>query len=323
MQDNTIATIIFIAAIAGIIALVVYKLRKDNNNEKVTVEDFLGLYHKNLFNVLQDVVSLLSINIDDFETKEDYERTIISTTIAKLEENCDEFGISSALFNLVDREVLTNVLYDILYTNKVQIFFSTLPEKIIKSKPELYDNEVIEAFENAEPVLNEDEDTHTESQEELKHEEEEAAEQEEESIDVSDNEKNEEVEAESESVDTAATTTDLPPREVYYGEKKDNIELTAEDVENAEFEIVEDVSALNHIDEDDSKFESLGSEANSDEIFNDPNAFTTMPDPVEEVVPIVETPEQLAGLADLPNADVDSAMHSINATLIRENVDRD
>ena len=135
MHDNIIAVIIFIIATAGLIALVVYKLRKENNNEKVTVEDFLGLYHTNLFNVLQDVVSLLSLNIDDFETKEDYERAIISTTIAKLEENCDEFGINSALFKLVDREVLTNILYNILYTNKVQIFFSTLTEKIINSKP--------------------------------------------------------------------------------------------------------------------------------------------------------------------------------------------
>ena len=279
MHDNIIAVIIFIIATAGLIALVVYKLRKENNNEKVTVEDFLGLYHTNLFNVLQDVVSLLSLNIDDFETKEDYERAIISTTITKLEENCDEFGINSALFKLVDREVLTNILYNILYTNKVQIFFSTLPEKIIKSKPELYDNEVIEAFENAQPVLSEDEDTHIEPQEEPKHEEEEVTKQEEEDTDVSDNEKNEETKAETESVDTA--DADLPPREVYYGEKKDDIELTIEDVENAEVEIV------------------------------------------EEIVPIVETAEQLTELADLPNADVDSAMHSINTTLIRENVDRD
>lgn len=322
MHDNIIATIIFILAICGIIALVVYKLRKDNNNEKVTVESFLDLYHTNLFNVLQDVVSLLSINIDDFETKEEYERTIISTTIEKLEENCDEFGISSALLKLVDREVLTNILYDILYTNKVQIFFSTLPEKIIKSKPELYDNEVIEAFENAQPVLGEDENTHIEPQEEPKHEEEEVTKQEEKDTDVSDNEKNEETEAETESVDTESTDTDLPPREVYYGKKNDDVKLTVEDVENAEVEIVEP-SALNNVDEEVSELESLGSEVNNDEIFTDSNTFTTMPDPIERIVPIAETSEELASLADLPNADVDSAMNSINATLIRENVDHD
>lgn len=245
MHDNIIATIIFIAAIGGLIALVVYKLRKENNSD-VTIDDFLDIYGSNLFNVLQDVVSLLSINIDEFETKEEYERAIISTTIAKLEENCDEFGISSILLKTVDREVLTNILYDILYTNKVQIFFSTLPERIIKSKPELYDEEVIEAFENAEPVIYEDEDTHTETQEEPEHEEEAVVEQEAAVADVSDDEKNEKVEASDESVNEETDVAELTPRKVYYGGmQKEAIKIAAEDVANAEVEILEDVSATN------------------------------------------------------------------------------
>ena len=259
MRDNIIAAMIFIIAIAGLIALVVYKMRKDNN--KVTIEDFLDIYRINLFNVIQDVVNLLSINVEEFETKEEYERTIISVTISKLEENCDEFGISSALFKLIDKDVLTNALYDILYTNKVQIFFSTLPEKIIKIKPELYDKEVIEAFENAQSVIGEDEETPNEIKEES-YIEEENTEQKEEDTDVSYDEKNEEIEEEvhteastvnnenAEETDNNITTSEvsieenieesttngLPPREVYYGTPKEKLS-TEFSVEDAVFEV--------------------------------------------------------------------------------------
>lgn len=274
MQDNVFAVIIFVAAIAGLIALVVYKMRKTTNQE-VTIEGFLDIYYQNLFGVIQDVVSLLSINVEDFETKEEYERTIISTTIAKLEENCDEFGISAALFRLVDRQVLTDVLYDILYTNKVQIFFSSLTEKVVKAKPELYDKEVIEAFENADPLIDEDDNNHDELQEEPVNEEEEIAEQTKENIDVSDAEADEEAEADDALADNEvvkgeettigipekdttdneytfsgwvsetppeegveeSTTNGLPPREAYYGEPKKRIEFNAEDLEGAVLEI--------------------------------------------------------------------------------------
>lgn len=282
MTDNVIAVIVFVAAIAGIIALVVYKMRK-TTNQQVTIEGFLDIYYQNLFGVIQDVVSLLSINIENFETKEEYERAIISTTIAKLEENCDEFGISSALFKLVDKKVLTDVLYDILYTNKVQIFFSSLTGKVIETKPELYDKEVIEAFENAEPVISEDENNHDELQEEQVNDEEEIAEQTEENTDVSDDEEGTETEAEPEPV----SDRKLPPRETYYGEKKEPIGIAELDLENSEFET-----------------------------FGDPTEFYVH---AEEVIPIVETAEQMAYLAELPNVDANSA----NETLIGEHVDHE
>lgn len=185
MHDNLIAVIIFIVAIICIIAIVAYRMHKNNNI--VTVEGFIDIYYNNIFGAIQDVVSLLSIDVDDFETKEEYEKAIISTTVIKLEENCDEFGINSSLFKLVDKDVLTDMLYDILYTNKVQIFFSSITEKTVKIKPELYDAEVIEAFENAQPVLGE---TSDECEENSTIEE--NSEQIEKDTNVSDNEKNKE-----------------------------------------------------------------------------------------------------------------------------------
>lgn len=297
MMDNIVAVIIFIIAIAGVIALVVYKMRKGNN--EVSIESFLDIYYQNLFGVIQDVVSLLSINVEDFETKEEYERVIISTTIVKLEENCEEFGISSALFKLVDKEVLTNVLYDILYTNKVQIFFSTLTEKIIKSKPELYDDEVIEAFENAEPALNEENDTHTESQEEPKHEEE-IVEQEETIVDAPNNEEITEIGEE----DTCEVI------ESANNEDNSLSSIHTEDTTNEENEI-EDIANIGIEAEILPKNETIDNEPVEDVVHTEEPTYT------------VETAEQLANLAELPNADVDSAEYSIRSALAREHIDRD
>lgn len=274
MSDNIIAVIIFVLCIIGLIALVVYKMKKDNNN-KFNIDKFFDAYYVNFINVIQDVVSILCVNIDNFETKEEYERAIISATIAKLEENCDEFGIDSTLFRLVDRNILVNFLYDILYTNKVQIFFNSLSEKIINNKPELYDNDVIEAFKNSEPALNEDENTHTESQEEPEHEEEKVVKQEETITDVSNNEETEEIK-EVESVND--NTDPLPPREEYYGkENKESIVFTEEDIVTAELEITDNTSELFAVGE---TFSESGAFA-----FND----------------VIETAEQLADLAELPN----------------------
>ena len=143
-MDNIIATIIFIAAIAGIIALVAYKMYKNNNNS-LTVDEFLAVHYDSVVGALQDVVALLLINIDNYPDKESYEKAIINTTIVKLEENCEAFGIGTGIFDIVNKDALTDGLYDILHKEKVNVFANTVPNIVIEAKPELYDTEVIEA----------------------------------------------------------------------------------------------------------------------------------------------------------------------------------
>ena len=143
-MDNILATIILILAITGMIALTVYKMYKNNNNS-LTVDEFLAVHYDSVVGALQDVVALLLINIDNYPDKESYEKAIINTTIVKLEENCDAFGISAGIFDIVNKDALTNGLYDILHKEKVNVFTNTIPNAVIEAKPELYDTEVIEA----------------------------------------------------------------------------------------------------------------------------------------------------------------------------------
>ena len=146
MIDNYIAALVLLLCVIICIAVIVYKRKK--NNQDVSLDAFLSMYQQNLINVLQDVVELLMVNIDSFETKEEYERAIISTTITKLEENCEEFGINPVFFKLINKDMLSDILYSLLYTNKLSIFLNSLSKETAEAAPALFDKEVVDAVEN-------------------------------------------------------------------------------------------------------------------------------------------------------------------------------
>ena len=146
MIDNYIAALVLLLCVIICIAVIVYKRKK--NNQDISLDTFLSMYQQNLINVLQDVVELLMVNIDSFETKEEYERAIISTTITKLEENCEEFGINPVFFKLINKDMLSDILYSLLYTNKLNIFLNSLSKETAEAAPALFDKEVVAAVEN-------------------------------------------------------------------------------------------------------------------------------------------------------------------------------
>lgn len=146
MIDNYIAALVLLLCVIICIAVIIYKRKK--NNQDISLDTFLSMYQQNLINVLQDVVELLMVNIDSFETKEEYERAIISTTITKLEENCEEFGINPVFFKLINKDMLSDILYSLLYTNKLNIFLNSLSKETAEATPALFDKEVVAAVEN-------------------------------------------------------------------------------------------------------------------------------------------------------------------------------
>lgn len=142
-MENIIAAVILIVAMAAIVGLTIHNMKKTNKN--LTIDEFLNVYHDELIGVLQDVVALLLINIDEFVDKESYEKAIISTTIMKLEENCAEFGVDTSLFNLFNKDTLTDMLYSLLHSEKLKVFLNSVPKTVIEAKPELYDEVVVTA----------------------------------------------------------------------------------------------------------------------------------------------------------------------------------
>lgn len=142
-MESIIASVIFIVAMAAIVGLVVYKTNR--KNKEFTFEEFIDMYYDNFISILQDVVYILLINVDNFNSKEEYEKTIISTTIEKIYENCTEFGIDSTLLNLFDRSAVTDALYGILHDEEIIVFSGTVPKDTLEAKPNLYSEDVIAA----------------------------------------------------------------------------------------------------------------------------------------------------------------------------------
>ena len=138
---NVPAAIIFALAVAGIIALAVYKRKR--NEESFSMDKFLNDNYYNLVDALSDVIQILLIDIKDYPDKESYEKDIIRVTINKLDENCSEFGINPVVFKLVDKETLTQLLYNILNHEKFSLFLNAVPNEVIIDNKQLYDDEVV------------------------------------------------------------------------------------------------------------------------------------------------------------------------------------
>lgn len=148
-MDKYIAIAIFVLVIIGACALIIY--RKKKSNKDFTFDEFMETYTVQMLNVLKSVVEMLMINIDEFENADQYEHAIIHTTLSKLEENCKEFGIDTSLFNLVDKDKLTDALHGLLYDNHTMIF-SDVDDAIEELNPTLLEeeNELINNAEHSE-----------------------------------------------------------------------------------------------------------------------------------------------------------------------------
>lgn len=143
---NIIAVGVLVAAVLAIIGVRIYTMRK--NNVTITFDEFISTYSEQIIKVLQDVIVLLQINVDEFEDKETYEKTIISTTIDMLKDNSAEFGIDAKLINLFDTDNLTEIVYTIFTGNLVKVFSVIDADKIV-AKSELYESEVVAALSEA------------------------------------------------------------------------------------------------------------------------------------------------------------------------------
>lgn len=144
---NIIATCVILVSIAIIIGIRIYKLRKDNKT--ITIETFIDLYGDQIIAALKDVILILQIRVEAFNTKEEYEREIISTTIDKIKENYTEMNIDMSLINLLDTDALTEIVYSVFNGNLINIFSVLAPEDI-SQKPEIFEDEVVAALASAE-----------------------------------------------------------------------------------------------------------------------------------------------------------------------------
>ena len=151
MEPFVVVTICIMAvAVALIAAIQIYKIRK--NNKGMTMDQFIDTYGSQIIRILKDVViieqSVLKINPNLFENKEDYEKAIINTAL-KLIENSENFGIDPSIVGMFDVDTLTNIIHSIFVSHKIDIYSSIEPSDVAEHS-ELYDEDVATALKGAE-----------------------------------------------------------------------------------------------------------------------------------------------------------------------------
>lgn len=139
-----VAVIVFAAVIIGL------RVRQNNkNNTAMTMDTFLDAYSENIIQALKSTIEILSVYMDDYDTQEEYESVLISTTINALKENAAGFGIDQVVIDLFDTETLTSIITNCLNNNKVKCF-NELSTKDVMAHTAILDNAVVEAVQEAE-----------------------------------------------------------------------------------------------------------------------------------------------------------------------------
>lgn len=140
---NIYAGLIIIVFCSIILGIRVYKNR--NKSEKMTIETFVDTYGDQIIKILQDVIIVLKVNMEDYNSQEEYESAIISTSINVMKENSIEFGIPAEIVDLLDTDSLTKIIQKIMNENKPDAF-SVLDSETITENKKIIDENVVEVL---------------------------------------------------------------------------------------------------------------------------------------------------------------------------------
>ena len=149
---NYMSTEIIVAAcmlmlcVIGIIDLIIDKMKRQK--QQISMQQFIDTYGDAIISTLQSVVTILTIDMNKYQTKEEYEKAIVSTTIDELKKNCVMLGIDRSILDLFSTNALTEIIYNVLKGNIIEIF-SKVNGSEIAAKPELFEDEVVTALASA------------------------------------------------------------------------------------------------------------------------------------------------------------------------------
>ena len=138
---NFIAAGVIIVAVVAILGIRIYKNSK--NGTTYTMDQFIDEFGDNIIEVLKDIISIMKVNMDMYETQEDYEMAVISLTIDSLKDNAEDFGMPGDVVNLFDTESLAKIIKNIFIDNRCDIM-SVLDTATIMTNASIIDKEVVE-----------------------------------------------------------------------------------------------------------------------------------------------------------------------------------
>lgn len=134
---------LLVIAVATVGGVKIYKNYK-STGKKFNLTDFIDSYGDKIVAVLKDVVILVRVDENQFASREDYEKEIITRALDTIKKNYDSFGIDGAILNLINSEKLAEIVTDILHKNSIDIF-SVIDAFLIAEHSNLYPDEVVAA----------------------------------------------------------------------------------------------------------------------------------------------------------------------------------
>lgn len=154
MDTNIIVAIVLFVCAAGIIGVKVYQSKQKNQN--YDFNNFIADYGDNIVKLLEQSIKIITstYNPEKYDSKEDYENAIICEAIDNLKEHCVDFNIPEYIINLLDTEKLAELIMDIFYKNKIEIY-SAISVVNVKSFAQLIDSDVLDAVAPAEETTTE------------------------------------------------------------------------------------------------------------------------------------------------------------------------
>lgn len=144
---NIVAVIIITLAVVAIAALRIFSMKK--NNEDISIENFINMYSNTIINILKDFIKVMQTSIENYETKEEYNKVLVELCVQSIKENSAEFGIDSKLLDLFNTEAIVECVCKILESNKIECF-SVLDAADIKNNEKYFDEDVVVALSEAE-----------------------------------------------------------------------------------------------------------------------------------------------------------------------------
>ena len=118
---------------------------QDNLYELVEMSSSRNIFMEAIIKVLQDVIMVLKVSMDDYDSQEEYETAIIGTSINVMKENSVEFGIPTEIVDLLDTDSLTKIIQKIMNENKPDAF-SVLDSETITENKRILDENVVEVL---------------------------------------------------------------------------------------------------------------------------------------------------------------------------------
>lgn len=133
MDTNIIIAILIGIAVGVIFGIRIYSIKKKGNLScSDAIQRLMELYASNIVDILQDTILILKTNMEDYNSKEEYENAILEHAYMAIYNNASFFGIPSDIIELLDKDAIIRAIKFVFDTNKPMSFCSLDSETITK-----------------------------------------------------------------------------------------------------------------------------------------------------------------------------------------------